>query len=51
VVIQSIATQNAALFPNLDTQTEVGFTQLQGWGVRKNAVELLDSLDRWMGER
>jgi membrane-bound lytic murein transglycosylase MltF len=50
VVDQEIAIRNAPLFPNLDVNTDIGFTQLQAWAVRKNAPALLDSLNRWISD-
>ncbi|MDR0349799.1 MAG: transporter substrate-binding domain-containing protein [Tannerella sp.] len=34
-------------FPEIDIQTDISFTQLQSWAVRKNAPVLLDSLNSW----
>jgi membrane-bound lytic murein transglycosylase MltF len=50
VVDKEIASKNAPLFPNLDVSTDVSFTQLQAWAVRKNAPVLLDSLNRWISD-
>ena len=48
VVDQEIALKNSTLFPEIDFQTEISFTQLQAWAVRKNAPILLDSLNVWL---
>ncbi|MDR1527443.1 MAG: transporter substrate-binding domain-containing protein [Dysgonamonadaceae bacterium] len=50
VVDKKIALKNAKLFPNLDMNTDISFTQLQAWAVRPNAPVLLDSLNRWMAD-
>ncbi|MDL2304956.1 transporter substrate-binding domain-containing protein [Bacteroides sp. OttesenSCG-928-D19] len=34
-------------FPEIDIHTDISFTQLQSWAVRKDAPELLDSLNQW----
>ena len=47
---KEIALKNARLFPNLDVKTEISFTQLQAWAVRKNAPVLLDSLNIWIAD-
>ncbi|GHT75204.1 glutamine ABC transporter substrate-binding protein [Bacteroidia bacterium] len=51
VVDKQIALQNSKLFPNIDTQTDISFTQLQAWAVRKNSPILLDSLNVWISEK
>jgi membrane-bound lytic murein transglycosylase MltF len=48
VVDKEIALQNAKLFPDLDYSTDISFTQLQAWALRKNATILLDSLNLWI---
>jgi membrane-bound lytic murein transglycosylase MltF len=48
VVDKEIALKNAKLFPEIDIQTDISFTQLQAWAVRKNAPVLLDSLNVWI---
>jgi len=50
VADKAIAQKNARLFPDLDVKTEISFTQLQAWAVRKNAHILLDSLNVWIAE-
>lgn len=35
-------------FPELDIQTDIGFTQLQSWAVRKDAVVLIDSINKYL---
>jgi membrane-bound lytic murein transglycosylase MltF len=34
--------------PEIDIETDISFTQLQSWAIRKNAPVLLDSLNRWL---
>lgn len=45
---EKIATKIAALQPELDIATNMGFTQLEAWGVNKNTPEILDSLNLWI---
>ena len=35
-------------FPEIDIDTDISFTQLQAWAVRKDSYELLDSLNSWV---
>ena len=35
-------------YPEIDIKTDISFTQLQSWAVRKNAPTLLDSLNHWL---
>lgn len=50
VVDKSIALKNIEQFPDLNISTNITFTQLQAWGIRKNAPILLDSLNVWINE-
>lgn len=50
VVDKEIALKNAETFPELDFGTDISFTQLQAWALRKNASVLLDSLNVWITE-
>ena len=43
-----IARKNKPRFPEIDIETDISFTQLQAWAVRKNSPELLDSLNTWI---
>ncbi|MDR1644342.1 MAG: transporter substrate-binding domain-containing protein [Tannerellaceae bacterium] len=36
--------------PEIDMETDISFTQLQAWAIRKNAPILVDSLNRWFGQ-
>ncbi|WP_280743364.1 MULTISPECIES: transporter substrate-binding domain-containing protein [unclassified Parabacteroides] len=44
--------QDATIFqrelPEIDIQTDISFTQLQAWAVRKNSPVLADSLNSWL---
>ena len=42
------ALKNTGLFPDLDFNTDISFTQLQAWAVRKTSPVLLDSLNVWI---
>ena len=48
VVDREISLKNAELFPDLDFNTDVSFTQLQAWALRKTSPILLDSLNVWV---
>lgn len=48
VVDKEIALKNANLFPELDFSTNISFTQLQAWALRKTSPVLLDSLNVWI---
>jgi membrane-bound lytic murein transglycosylase MltF len=48
VVDQEIANKNKKNFPNIDSETDISFTQLQAWAVRQSSPVLLDSLNVWM---
>ncbi|MDR1332608.1 MAG: transporter substrate-binding domain-containing protein [Tannerella sp.] len=45
-----IAQLSQERFPELDIDTNISFTQLQSWAVRREALALADSLNRWMQE-
>lgn len=51
VVDREVAQKGAKLFPQLDVETDISFTQLQAWAVRQDAPVLLDSLNGWIAER
>ena len=48
VVDYEIAAKNKKIFPQIDIQTDISFTQLQAWAVRKDSPVLLDSLNNWL---
>ena len=45
---QQIARMTQKKLPEVDILTDVSFTQLQSWAVRKDAPVLLDSLNSWL---
>ncbi|MDD4514257.1 transporter substrate-binding domain-containing protein [Massilibacteroides sp.] len=45
---QQIAETYHKLYPEIDIDTDISFTQLQSWVVRKDAPILLDSLNSWL---
>lgn len=44
---KNIAEESQKQFPEIDIDTDISFTQLQSWAVRKNSPDLLDSLNNW----
>jgi len=44
---QQIANAAREQFPEIDIDTDISFTQMQSWAVRKESVVLLDSLNHW----
>ena len=36
--------------PEIDIDTDISFTQLQSWAVRKDSPILLDSLNSWLSQ-
>lgn len=44
---EKIAKRLAEQLPEIDIKTDITFTQLQSWAVRKNSPILLDSLNSW----
>lgn len=45
---QQIARLSKQQLPEIDIETDISFTQLQSWAVRKNSPILLDSLNNWL---
>jgi Predicted soluble lytic transglycosylase fused to an ABC-type amino acid-binding protein len=45
---QQIAKTYQSIYPQIDIDTDISFTQLQSWVVRKDAPILLDSLNNWI---
>ena len=45
---QQIARMTQKKLPEVDILTDVSFTQLQSWAVRKDSPVLLDSLNSWL---
>jgi len=50
VVDKEISLKNIDRFPDLDFNTDISFTQLQAWALRKTSPVLLDSLNVWIME-
>jgi membrane-bound lytic murein transglycosylase MltF len=42
------ARQLAENFPEIDIETDISFTQIESWAVRKDSPVLLDSLNAWL---
>lgn len=47
---EKIAKKLAQSIPEIDYKTQMGFTQLEAWAIRKDAPALLDSLNKWLGD-
>lgn len=47
---ENIAKANIGLYPNLDIDTDISFTQFYAWGVAKHAPLLLDTLNVWLNQ-
>lgn len=45
---QQIAALSQKQLPEIDIETDISFTQLQSWAVRKDSPILLDSLNSWL---
>ncbi len=43
-----VAKQLAEQFSEIDVETDISFTQLESWAVRKDSPVLLDSLNAWL---
>lgn len=43
-----VAKQLAGQLPEIDVETDISFTQLESWAVRKDSPVLLDSLNSWL---
>jgi membrane-bound lytic murein transglycosylase MltF len=48
VVDKELAEKNTVRFPEIDIETDISFTQLQAWAIRKTSPVLLDSLNSWV---
>lgn len=44
---KKIAEKSQEMLPEIDILTDISFTQLQSWAVRKSSPKLLDSLNHW----
>ena len=47
---QQIAEASLKEFNNIDIKTDISFTQLQAWVLRKGSPILKDSLDKWISQ-
>ncbi|WP_455637937.1 transporter substrate-binding domain-containing protein [Parabacteroides sp.] len=47
---QQIAKISKGNLPEIDIDTDISFTQLQSWAVRKDSPILLDSLNSWLSQ-
>ena len=47
---QQIARSTQKALPGIDIQTDISFTQLQAWVLRKDSPILKDSLDKWINQ-
>lgn len=47
---QAVAQKALQQFPEIDIDTDISFTQLQSWAVRKDSPILLDSLNSWFNQ-
>lgn len=47
---QQIAQLSSRQLPEIDIKTDISFTQLQSWAVRKESPVLRDSLNRWLDQ-
>ena len=47
---QQIAVLSQKQLPEIDIKTDISFTQLQSWAVRKDSPILLDSLNSWLDQ-
>lgn len=45
---EKVAERLSETIPEIDIETDISFTQLESWAVRKDAPVLLDSLNRWL---
>lgn len=45
---EKMALRLAKLLPEIDIETDISFTQLESWAVRKDSPVLLDSLNHWL---
>ncbi len=45
---EDIARKMSEIYPEIDIDTDISFTQFQSWAVRKESAVLLDSLNVWL---
>ena len=46
---EKVAVRLAETLPEIDFETDISFTQLESWAVRRDSPQLLDSLNSWLG--
>ncbi|NTW52473.1 MAG: transporter substrate-binding domain-containing protein [Chlorobiaceae bacterium] len=51
VADDNIASTHKALYPDIDSETQLSQNQPLAWAVRKNSPQLLEALDRWLQEQ
>ncbi len=47
---ESLARKLQVIYPEIDAETDISFTQFQAWVVRKDSPALLDSINLWLSE-
>lgn len=47
---EMIAKRLVSEFPEIDIETDISFTQLESWAIRKESPILLDSLNNWLSK-
>ncbi len=45
---ERVARRLSATFPEIDIETDISFTQLESWALRRDSPVLLDSLNSWL---
>ena len=50
IIDKKVAEQMAERMPEIDIDTDISFTQLESWAVRKDSPILLDSLNAWFAK-
>ena len=47
---EDVAVRLAQKLPEIDIETDISFTQIESWAVRRESPQLLDSLDSWLSQ-
>jgi membrane-bound lytic murein transglycosylase MltF len=50
IIDENTAKEMAARMPEIDIDTDISFTQLESWAVRKSSPVLFDSLNEWLAQ-
>src|SRR5690554_593640 len=45
---EDVAVRLAQKLPEIDIETDISFTQIESWAVRRESTQLLDSLNTWL---